>query len=74
MLAQAQRSHVSPDLFDIGQALTLQAALASITASQWVLAIGRPDGSMLLMVDDDFIYGCVFFSFVGMLYTPSWVS
>ena len=41
LLPQAQRTHVSPDLLDVGEALGLRARLAGVAPAERVLAVGR---------------------------------
>ena len=51
LLAQAQRAHIRPDFFDVGQAFFLHAALAHRPpAFRHGLVIG-PDGILFFVVD-----------------------
>ena len=64
LFPEAQRPHVSPNLFDIGEALVLFPVFACITPAKSILALGRPNRILLFMVDDDLVDRRVF-SFVS---------
>src|SRR5579871_6335239 len=53
--AQAERPHVGPHLFDVGQALLFGAAHARVAPAQGILPRSRPDGVLLLVIDHDLI-------------------
>src|SRR6185295_15575588 len=50
LLAQAEWTHVGPDLFDVREAFILRTRLPRIVPTECVLAIGRPDRVLLFMV------------------------
>src|SRR4051812_22147695 len=60
LLAQTQRAHVSPDLFDVCEAFGLRARLARIVPPERILAVGGPNRILLFVIDDDLVDGCVF--------------
>src|SRR5437588_5815090 len=60
LLPQAQGAHVRPDLLDVREALGLRARLAGVAPAERVLAVGWPDGILLLVVDDHLVDGRVF--------------
>src|SRR4051794_15708635 len=64
LLAQTQRPHVRPNLFDVREALRFRARLARIVPTKRVLTIGRPDRILLFVVHHNFVDGSVF-SFVA---------
>src|SRR5437763_10941390 len=55
LLAEAERPHVGPDLFDVREALRLRTVLAGVSPTQRQLFGGRPDGVLLLVVDHDHV-------------------
>jgi hypothetical protein len=59
LFSQAQRSHIGPDFFDIGQTLRFRPRLARISPAQRILSIRRPDGVLLLVVHHHLIYSRV---------------
>src|SRR5262249_7674461 len=60
LLPQAERPHIRPDLLDIRQALRLGPGLSDIVPTERVLAVGRPDRILLLVVDHDLVDRGVF--------------
>src|SRR6266496_3173505 len=61
LLAKAQRAHVGPDLVDVLEALRLGTLLAHLAPAGRRLAIGEPDGVLLLVVDNHLVGAVVFF-------------
>src|SRR5262249_848390 len=59
LLPQAQPPHVGPDLLDVGEAVGLGARLALRAPAQRQLAVRRPDGVLLLVIDDHSVDGRV---------------
>src|SRR5437879_1099158 len=53
--AQAERAHIYPGLFDIGQALILGAFFANLAPTQWRLTINKPDRILLFMINYNLI-------------------
>jgi hypothetical protein len=62
-LAKAERSHVGPHFFDVGEAFFLGATLPRVPPAQSVCAIGGPDRVLFLMVDNCFVKRQVFLFF-----------
>src|SRR5215213_2789472 len=59
-LAQAQRSHVSPNFLDVFETRGFTATLAGITPPKRVITISGPDRVLIFVVDDGFIDSRVF--------------
>src|SRR5438128_6217799 len=60
LLSQAERPHVGPDFFDIGQAFRLRSALAHVVPAQRVFTIRGPDRVLLLVINYYLINRSVF--------------
>lgn len=60
-LAQAERTHIGPDLLDMFEALRFRARWAFRSPSIGDLSVDRPNGILLFVVDDNLIDGRVFF-------------
>jgi hypothetical protein len=58
-LSQAERAHISPDFLDIRQTFRFAAALAGVTPTQGVFAVNRPDGVLLIVVENNLVDGIV---------------
>src|SRR5438093_6778623 len=78
---EAQRPHVRPDFLDVGQALRLRAAFASIPPTQRILPVRRPDRVLLFMIHNDLINRIIFSLFhtvspfvLRCLFSTSWRS
>src|SRR5215203_2442498 len=59
--SQAQRPHVGPHFLDERQALCLGTALPRVAPPERVLAVGRPDGVLLFVVQYDLVDRRAFF-------------
>src|SRR5262249_41506125 len=59
-LAETQRSHVSPNLFDVGKALLLRTGLAYVSPAQRVFFVSRPDRVLLFVIHDHFVHSGIF--------------
>src|SRR6185369_787482 len=70
MLAQAQRSHVSPDLFDVLQTFGLHTGFTGVKPTECILAIGRPNRVLLFVVEHNFI-DCLIFCVISVHLFPS---
>ena len=53
--SETERTHISPNLLDVGEAFVLSPAFSYITPAQCILSVGGPDGVLLFMVYDDFV-------------------
>src|SRR5262245_46896902 len=60
MQSETEGSHVSPDVFDIRQTVRLRATHVRVTPAVRVVPVGRPDGVLFLVVDDDSVRRLVF--------------
>ena len=58
--AEAQRTHVGPDLFDEREDFVLRAGLAGIAPAGRIRLVRRPDRVLLFVVDDGLVDGLVF--------------
>src|SRR5947209_2487958 len=59
-LSEAERSHVSPDLFDVGQAFFFGARFSGVLPTQRVFLMGRPDGVLFFVIEDYFVDSFIF--------------
>src|SRR5215207_7675658 len=55
LAAEAQWTHVGPNLIDIGEALGLQSLLTHIAPSGGILTIRRPDRILFFVIDHYFV-------------------
>src|ERR1041385_4727869 len=60
LAAQAQRSHVSPDFFDVLETLSLRAGLAGVTPTNGIVPIRGPDRILFFLIDDCLVGSRVF--------------
>src|SRR5215472_12820542 len=70
--AQAERPHVCPHLFDVGEAFLLRPALARLPPSRRQVSFGRPNRILLFVIDDDGIDRAVLVFRVHRGLLPTW--
>src|SRR5437867_5682773 len=59
-LPQTERSHISPDILDVGQAFGLEALLTYLLPAERGLPISRPYGVLFFVIDHNLVDGGVF--------------
>ena len=60
MVSEADGSHVGPDGFDVGEAMSLDSRGSFFGPAVGKSLIGEPEGVLAFVVDDDLVEGRVF--------------